>query len=160
MKKFSIPTIIILVLAMLFLTPAVGDAGSKAAPRAPWLVSFHDGSANGYRFWKDSESADPRFEYAPIQPKDSSTGMYSGGEPASGVMRAKQVGELWKRIQKLEADAGLREKERMKGTGAFLLKDASGNREFIIASGPQLDAFNKFLSAFRRGTQGLIQPDK
>ena len=86
--------------------------------------------------------------------------MYSGGEPANGVLSTKQVEEVWQRILRLESDTKLRETERMKGTGAFGLKIPSGNRNFIIRDGPALVAWNQFLSAFRRGKQGLILPPK
>ena len=158
MNKIPIPTIFILTFAMLILAPMTGDAGSKSFPKAPWSVHYEDGSANGYRFHRDSESDDAHFQYSPVQPKDSSTGMYSGGEPANGVMKPKQVEELWKRILKLESDAKLRAEARIKGTGAFHIKESTLNRDFIIVAGPELDSWNKFLSAFRRGKQGLISP--
>ncbi len=160
MKTFPIPTILILLIAMLWVAPETSLAGMREAPKAPWLVTYHDGSGNGYRFWKDSEGEDARFEYSPVQPKESSTGMYSGGEPAKGVLSSKQVRELWERILRLESDATLREEARAKGTGTFGLKDPSGNREFIIKACPQLLAWNQFLSIFRRGEQGLISPPK
>jgi len=160
MNTFPIPTILILVFAMLWVAPATSFAGSKAAPKTPWLATYHDGSGNGYRFWKDSENEDAHFEYSPVQPKESSTGMYSGGEPAKGVLNSKQVEKLWQRVRRLESDATLREEARMKGTGAFLLKEPSGTREFIITNGPPLASWNQFLSIYRRGEQRLILPRK
>ena len=135
-------------------------AGSSPVPKAPWLVTYSDGSANGYRFWRDSEGKDAHFEYSPVQPKESSTGMYSGGQPANGVLKPEQVEGLWQRIVRLESDTKLHAAERMKGTGAFALKAPSGSRKFIIKDGPALVAWNQFLSSFRRGKQGLILPPK
>ena len=68
--------------------------------------------------------------------------MYSGGEPANGVLNPKQVEEVWQRIVRLEADTKLHAAQRMKGTGAFGLKVPSGNRNFIIKDGPALVAWN------------------
>ena len=160
MKTLSIPTTFILAVALLCLAPSTSHAGSTPVPNAPWLVTYSDGSANGYRFWRDSEAEAAHFEYSPVQPGKSSTGMYSGGEPANGVLNPKQVEEVWQRIVRLEADTKLHAAERMKGTGAFGLKASSGNRNFIIKDGPALVAWNQFLSAFRRGKQGLVSPLK
>jgi hypothetical protein len=160
MKTFSIPTTFIFAVALLCLAPSTSHAGSSPVPKAPWLVTYSDGSANGYRFWRDSEGEAAHFEYSPVQPSKSSTGMYSGGEPANGVLKPKQVEEVWQRIVRLEADTKLHAAERMKGTGAFGLKAPSGNRNFIIKDGPALVGWNQFLSAFRRGKQGLILPPK
>ena len=160
MKTFPIPTTFIFAMALLCLAPSTSHAGSSLAPKAPWLVTYYDGSANGYRFWKDSESEDAHFEYSPVQPKESSTGMYSGGQPANGVLNPRQIEEVWQRILRLESDTKLRETERMKGTGAFALQAPGANRKFILKDGPALVAWNQFLSAFRRGKQGLILPPK
>ncbi|MGH7829103.1 MAG: hypothetical protein ACREP8_02890 [Candidatus Binatia bacterium] len=122
-------------------------------------MNYLDGSGNEYRFWKDSEGGSARFEYSPVRPEESSTGMYSGGEPAQGTLSSKQVKQLWQRLHHLESDATLRITERMKGTGAFHIKNG-GIREFIIADGPPLREWNQFLSAFRRGEQGLVPPQK
>ena len=86
--------------------------------------------------------------------------MYSGGEPAKGVLNPGQIEEVWRRIDRLESDAKLHAAERMKGTGAFGLKAPSGNRNFIVKDGPALVDWNQFLSAFRRGKQRLILPPK
>jgi hypothetical protein len=154
------PTTFIFAVALLCLAPSTSHAGSSLVPKAPWLVTYSDGSANGYRFWKDSEGQVAHFEYSPVQPRESSTGMYSGGEPANGVLNPKQVEEVWQGIVRLEADTKLHAAERMKGTGAFALKVPGGDRKFTIKDGPSLVAWNQFLSAFRRGKQGLILPPK
>jgi len=86
--------------------------------------------------------------------------MYSGGEPAKGVLSPAQIEEAWQRIVRLESDTKLHAAERMKGTGAFGLKAPSGNRNFIIKDSPALADWNQFLSAFRRGKQRLILPAK
>ena len=159
MKTSAIPATFILAIALLCLAPSTSHAGSPV-PKAPWLVTYSDGSANGYRFWKDSEGEDARFEYSPVQPKESSTGMYSGGQPANGVLNPEQIEGIWQRVLRLESDTKLRETERMKGTGAFALNAPGGDRKFIIKNGPALAAWNEFLSSFRRGKQGLVRPPK
>ena len=66
------------------------------ATEAPWSVVYHDGSGNGFRFWKEadkgkevkgskgSKSESARFKYSPIRPENSSTGMYDCGERKHG----------------------------------------------------------------------------
>ena len=152
-------TTFVLIFAALGFIPAMSWAGSKEAPKAPWLVTYHDGSANAYRFWKDEDGKEAQFDYAPVQPKDSSTGMYSGGNPKKGTLSQKQERAIWQRIKKLEADSSIRAEDRMKGTGAFRLKEGSGSRDFIINNSKQLEDWNQFLSVFRSGKQGLISPD-
>jgi len=140
--------------------PVTSYAASQGSPQAPWQVIYRDGSDNGYKFWKDTEGETARFEYSPIQPKESSTGMYSGGEPTKGVLKPEQVEELWQRARRLGADLSLRAEGRMKGTGVFNVKEPKAYLEFTIARGPQLAAWDQFLSAFRRGTPGLVSPPK
>jgi hypothetical protein len=129
--------------------------GEAAAPAsgvvsAPWRVTYHDGSANGYRIWQDTSGTPPRFEYTPIQPHESATGTYSGGEPRMGTLDDRQVTEIWRLIRAMEADAALHTESRDKGTGAFSLSDTSGGqREFIVIRGPQLLELDRFLGSLR-----------
>jgi hypothetical protein len=126
------------------------NVGGKAPKGAPWSVIYHDGSGNGFRFWKDAGGEGARFEYTPIRPDNSSTGIYSGGEPKSGRLDDRRARELWWWVRRLEADASLYTDSRMKGTGAFrLMESAGGTREFIIKGSALLIKFNKFLAPFR-----------
>jgi hypothetical protein len=127
-------------------------AEGKAPERAPWSVTYHDGSGNGFRFWEDAEGEGARFEYTPIRPENSSTGVYSGGERKSGRLGDGRARELWRWVRRLEADASLHTDSRMKGTGAFnLAESADGTREFIIKGSALLSKFDKFLAPFRGG---------
>ena len=151
-----------LLLATLLALPAVPQAEparkrmSGKAPAAPWSVTYSDGSGNGFRFWRDAKTAAARFEYSPVRPEESSTGLYSGGEPKAGKLDDRRAGELWEWVRKLEADRSLRAPERAKGTGAFRLKDPAGReREFLIEMGPRLREFDTFVAPFRGGKPGL-----
>jgi len=131
---------------------ARAKAEGKAPEGAPWSVFYHDGSGNGFRFWKDAEGEGARFEYTPIRPENSSTGFYSGGEPKSGRLDDRRARELWRWVRRLEAETSLHTDSRMKGTGAFsLTESAGGTREFIIKGSALLSKFNKFLAPFRGG---------
>lgn len=113
----------------------------------PWTVAYHDGSANEYQIESDGDGA--RFKYVPVTPERSSTGQYSGGPPRAGRLDARGVESLWTHIREFESDVSLHSDQRMKGTGAFELTDATGTRKFIIHMGPRLGAFDAFLAALR-----------
>ena len=115
-------------------------------PSAPWSIAYFDGSANAYHFVTDGDVT--TFEYRPVTPERSSTGMYSGGEPRTARLDAAQVAELWRQIRELESNPELHSADRMKGTGAFHLTDAAGTRGFIIVRGPALLAFDELVGAF------------
>lgn len=133
--------------------PAAATAEQKKrVPEAPWSIRYHDGNGNGYRFWKTTRKESARFEYLPVKPEGSSSGIYSGGVPKKGLLAAKRVRELWQRIGKLAADTSLHAASREMGTGAFTLKEpGSDERKFLIKSGPTLKEFDAFLEPFRKG---------
>jgi len=109
-------------------------------PTPPWTIRYNDGSANGYRI---AGSGD--FKYSPVTKEQSSTGMYSGGDPRQGRLDAGKLEALWQEVAKLEANPAIHTDDRGKGTGAFVIDDANGSRELIIALGPEIRAFDAFL---------------
>ena len=120
----------------------------SAVPKPPWTLAFHDGAANGYRFSHPKDGA-ATFAYDPVTPERSSTGTYSGGEPASGDLSDGDASELWSRVAGLEAATSLHGENRNKGTGAFRIESAAGTRSFIIERSPELDTFVAYLKRFR-----------
>ena len=84
-------------------------------------------------------------EQPPVTPERSSTGAYSGGEPRSGTLDAKDEKELWRRVKALEADEASHAEERAKGTGAFRVTEAGATREFKVDAGKPLRSFDAFL---------------
>jgi hypothetical protein len=117
-----------------------------SVPTAPWSIAYRDGSANAYHVTADDNVV--TFEYRPVTPERSSTGMYSGGPPREGRLDAAQVAELWTMVRALESATELHAVDRMKGTGAFQLTDQVGTRDFIILRGPALLAFDELVQAF------------
>ena len=81
---------------MLLLTVCLGEgvAVPSAAPEAPWSVSFYDGSGNRLQVWKASKRERVRFEFSPVQPDHSSTGLYSGGRAKKGRVDSRHTQEL------------------------------------------------------------------
>lgn len=117
-----------------------------SAPAAPWSIEYADGSANAYQVTADGDVV--TFEYRPVTPERSSTGMYSGGPPREGRLDGAQAAELWRMVRELEAATELHAVDRMKGTGAFHVTDHAGPRAFIILRGPALLAFDELVQAF------------
>lgn len=126
-----------------WLVPAAGFA--EEALQAYWTLDYSDGSANQYHFEQRSKDAAVSFRYVPVRPEESSTGMYSGGEPRQGRLTAGQAHELKRRLTDLESDAALRVEERGKGTGDFRVQTPEGTRGFLIRMGPEIRRFDDFL---------------
>lgn len=121
------------------------------ARETPWSLHYGDGAANVYRFSQSSAGGEVSFEYVPVTPEMSSTGSYSGGEPYRARLAAgdPRVGELWRRVERLEVDTSSHGDARNKGTGAFAITTPSGRREFIVEQGAALDAIHRFMADFR-----------
>ncbi|KAB2842974.1 hypothetical protein F9K50_00825 [bacterium] len=132
-----------LLLFVFLLGPAPGFA--EGGLQAYWTLDYGDGSANQYHFEQRSKGAAVSFRYDPVRPEQSSTGMYSGGEPRQGKLTARQARELKRRLAELESDAALRVEDRNKGTGAFSVRTSEGTRSFIIRMGPEIRRFDEFL---------------
>jgi hypothetical protein len=112
-------------------------------------VTYHDGSGNGFLFWQEVKGGEARFEYTPVKPESSSSGIYSGGSPKQGAMDPKQVKTLWNGLRNLEKDQSLQTTTRSMGTGAFTLKEGITSRECIISNSPALKKFNESITPFR-----------
>jgi hypothetical protein len=119
-------------------------------PDPPWQVGYHDGSGNAFRVEQKSSAESASYEYSPVTARESSSGMYSGGEPAAGSLSVEQVALLWKRLRELEADTALHTEERGKGTGAFHLVTRSGERSFIVTRGDPLSVFDALVAELKR----------
>lgn len=133
------------------------DPRHSNEPQAPWSLGYRDGSGNGYRIWRSSDTDEPRFEYAPVRPESSSSGTYSGGDPVGGRVSGDPVEELWRRTLELEADVGSHVAARTKGSGVFRLATREGEREFMVAGDPRLRALDGLLRSVREGLAASIK---
>jgi hypothetical protein len=127
-------------LSLLLWMPLPAQAGDRS-----WNATYADGSANLYRFTPEPDGGGMVCEYDPVRPEESSTGHYSGGEPATARFDAKKVAVLKRWIAKLEDDLAIRAHDRGKGTGAFTVTDAGVERRFIVNRGVDLKEFERFL---------------
>lgn len=122
----------------------------QSIQETPWSILYNDGSGNTFRFWQDSSDGDASFEFTPVSPATSSSGTYSGGEPNSGSVSAKQVAVLWRSV--LELEEGSVEyslSDRVMGSGAFDRTTPLGSRKFIVKRGPGLMDFDKYVQQFK-----------
>jgi hypothetical protein len=131
--------------------PSAEGGGPRAIvpgmPDAPWTLAYADGSANSYKIWSDADGA--AFEYDPITPAESSTGMYSGGDPRAGRVDATTLASIWQQVRDLEANTAEHSPDRNKGTGSFSITEPSGQRAFIVNRTPALLAFDELLAGLK-----------
>lgn len=126
----------------------VATAAPEPAPSipAPWSVVVADGSANVYRC-EHQVGAEPRFEYRPVTPKESSTGTYSGGPPRTGPMTAAQVEALWREIDAAVTNMAEHVENRGKGTVAI---EAEGHtKAHLVVTGKGGAALMAVLAALQ-----------
>ena len=117
--------------------------------RCPWSLSYYDGSGNRYHFWQASEDVDACFEYSPIVPSVSSSGLYSGGKPERRTVNEEQLESLWHWVDRLASNESLHSAQRTKGSGMFRLATSASERRFIIRNGSMLRKFGDFVESFR-----------
>lgn len=132
--------------------PTLQDA---QMPATPWNVSFSDGNANQYRFWRDDPDSPARFTYTPVEPIHSSSGIYSGGEPREGELTPAQSEELWAHVDAVTADTDHHVEQRTKGTVVLEAATAEQTRliQAFVGSGAALDKLIRFLRQFRDSTR-------
>ncbi len=124
-------------------------AEEATVPASPWSLTYADGSGNVTRLWQDGEGA--HFEYTPVTPEMSSSGTYSGGDPASGALEDVQAEEAWRRVRELQALTSAHVEARIMGSGSFTVTTPGEQVSFKIGGCEQLAAFDGFISAVRAG---------
>lgn len=87
---------------------------------------YADGNANRYVI------ADEAVHYIPVTPAQSSTGFYSGGEPALVTITPAQFQSLQKLLEEAIADSTCHSAERPKGTGMILKINPDGMTTRVI----------------------------
>ena len=123
---------------------------------APWSVTYHDGSANGFRFWQGEAGGEVRFEYEPVKAAMSSSGVYDGGEAKQGTLERGQIDELWRLVTRLEADESQHVLARKKGTGAHSVTTPQYTRRFLLERGSNLSELDGFMKSFRGSSKTSI----
>lgn len=114
-----------------------------------WSLSYSDGSNNHLRVWLDGAAV--RYTFKPTTPLHSSSGTYSGGRPASGLVPSEFVVELWSRVQALAGHTEWHTDMRVMGSGAFTVSIDDDEQHFRIQPCVAITDFDKWL----RGTLKL-----
>jgi len=123
---------------------AAADAG--ALEPAPWRLAYTDGSNNSTRLWMEGEAI--AWSYHPVQPKESSSGTYSGGAPGKGQATADAATTVWTKLRHLEATEGTApDGTRRMGTGWFTVTTPAGERAFVVERSEALKDFEAALRA-------------
>ena len=95
-----------------------------------WALQYSDGSNNRLRVWLDGEAI--RYDFAPTTPAQSSSGTYSGGRAAHGLLPDPHVAELWSRIQALAGHSEWHTPHRTMGSGAFTVAIGDDEQHFRV----------------------------
>lgn len=73
----------------------------EEAAKVPWSITYQDGNANGFQFWRASNETRACFAYDPVQPTTSSSGVYSGGREWTGEVGEESALALWRWVRRL-----------------------------------------------------------
>jgi hypothetical protein len=122
-------------------------AGQGIEP-GPWTVTFDDGSHNVTRVVQAPDATEVTWAYEPVTPAESSSGIYDGGEPASGRLDDGQALALWTRVRALQADGVPHAGARAMGTGLLTVQTATGSQRTRVAQEPAAD-FAAFVQGWR-----------
>ncbi|TXI69480.1 MAG: hypothetical protein E6Q41_02515 [Cyclobacteriaceae bacterium] len=93
-------------------------------------LTYADGSANRYVI------SPTQLNYLPVKPEESSTGMYSGGEPATVTITAQQYAGLKTLFEKAIAQTDQHMADRIKTSGVV----AVGDKQVILTPGSAIKA--------------------
>lgn len=91
--------------------------------------TYADGSANLYILTPTT------LEYDPVTPEESSTGMYSGGEPKTVTITGEQFASIKALLESAIKNPSVHIKDRTKTSGAISVKQGTNEKKFIIAPG-------------------------
>lgn len=101
---------------------------------------YADGSANLYRITSDS------VQYIPVTPAESSTGFYSGGEPAKVSITAEQFQVLKQQLDDAIADTSLHTPDRAKRTALIVRNGSQDTTRVILRQGSSpIDSIETYL---------------
>ncbi|MEC7986052.1 MAG: hypothetical protein VX278_12890 [Myxococcota bacterium] len=111
-----------------------------------WECFYADGSGNRFHFYRKEGAI--HFQYDPIQPAMSSSGIYSGGTPKAGILSEEQADLLREQVQIWHQNSGAHVKVRSKGTSSFRVKKRADEIQFLIPES-QLVELNTLLKPLR-----------
>ncbi len=123
---------------------------ASGLPPAPWEIRYADGSGNVSRIWRGAPGEPMNWAYDPVTPEQSSSGIYSGGEPARGTLEEGQALAFWAKAQTFLEHTELHAEARAMGTGSLrLYRVEEGEQSLILSRAGMLDAFEESLTELR-----------
>jgi hypothetical protein len=117
----------------------VASSTKVSAPAKAWEIRCADGSNNRWIISMTASAPHGVMEYQPIKASESSSGLYSGGEPRRSELEPGVALEIRHMSDRLAADTSLHATTRLMGTGLITITEAGSKNTFILASGPALD---------------------
>jgi hypothetical protein len=90
---------------------------------------YSDGSANRYIVTQDS------IQYIPVKLEESSTGFYSGGEPAHEKITSEQFNDVQKLFEDAINKPEIQIEDRMKTSGLVVKIIPTGSKTIILKPG-------------------------
>lgn len=90
---------------------------------------YADGSANVYRITSDS------LEYVPVKPEESSTGMYSGGEPKKVALTPEEFRTIRYLLEVAKDKHEIHITDRIKTSGMITTYSGNKRTNFILRPG-------------------------
>jgi len=101
--------------------------------------TYADGSGNLYKISTDS------IECIPVTKENSSTGMYSGGEPAKKAISESDYKSIQLAVEELFSNKSIHIKDRIKTSGMITMVQGKREKSVIFNSSEEKDSFEKML---------------
>jgi hypothetical protein len=118
-----------------------------ASSSAESSFTYADGNGNRYII---NVAENRSIEYVPIQPKDSSSGVYSGGEYVKKQISQEEYSQIRGRLQAAIDNRSIHIEFREMGSGLIAVKETG--KEHLIASGsPEQKNIEEFLTKLVQG---------
>jgi hypothetical protein len=92
-------------------------------------LTYADGSANRYVI------TPTQLNYIPVKPEESSTGIYSGGEPAQVALSSEQFNHVKELFESALAQTDQQITDRIKTSGLVVIQNGTVRREAILKPG-------------------------
>lgn len=90
---------------------------------------YADGSANVYIITSDS------LEYIPVKPEESSTGMYSGGEPKKTALSIQEFRNVRSMLETAKKNHAIHIPDRIKTSAMITILSGDEKTNFILKPG-------------------------
>lgn len=90
---------------------------------------YADGSANAYIIKPDS------LEYIPVKPEESSTGMYSGGDPKKVALKPEEFRNVTAMLEAAKKNHSIHIPDRIKTSGMITTISGDEKTHFILKPG-------------------------